>query len=57
MSETAGTPDRQPAESAPVQRQGRRSYRVEVRSDAPVEAVWPLLARSAHLEGVDVPHS
>ncbi len=46
MSETAGPADRQPTEPAPASREGRRSYRVEAVSDAPVESVWPLLAEA-----------
>ncbi len=44
MSEGAvpgGGPRSGPAAKGPV---GRRSYRVEARSEAPVETVWPLLA-------------
>jgi uncharacterized protein YndB with AHSA1/START domain len=46
VSEAAGSSGSEPAGSNATPRQGRRSYRVEARSDAPVEAVWPLLAEA-----------
>ena len=46
MSEAAAPRDRRSEDSPETRREGRRSYRVQARSDAPVESVWPLLAEA-----------
>jgi hypothetical protein len=46
MSATAGPGEGRPPDSSAKKNVGRRSYRVEARSDAPVDAVWPLLAEA-----------
>ena len=46
MSEAVGPGGRPPPDPNAARREGRRSYQIEARSDAPVEAVWPLLAEA-----------
>jgi uncharacterized protein YndB with AHSA1/START domain len=46
MSDAAVPHDRGSEDSPETRAQGRRSYHVQARSDAPVESVWPLLAEA-----------